>query len=114
MTTPETPETGRYLDFPEPGSPPEGRMTCPQCHGHGGWNTEINRYQLRPDSEDTAENRHRQAHQRAGCTNCNGHGHVPRQQGDHVHDWTWRQGKYMSEHVRTCPCGAQETVDSTG
>ena len=103
-----------HLDFPEVQAPPPGRLGCPRCGGHGGWNLRLNRRPLPTGIEDNRENRHQYVHFKAACPNCNGWGHLPEDQGDHVHQWetvVW-EGFLRTERCREC--GRKRQLDTSG
>ena len=103
-----------FLDFPEPELPPRGRAVCPRCGGHGGWNLRLNASPLPAGVDDTPENRHRYAHFQAACMNCNGWGHVPGEQAEHIHQWktTCWSGSERTDECETC--GQRWNLDTSG
>ena len=103
-----------HLDFPPAKPPPPGRVLCAQCQGYGGWNSRLNAYPLPEGMEDTPENRHNYAHFRASCENCNGWGHVPEGQSDHVHRWGSVSWTGMLRRERCGECGQEQQVDTSG
>ena len=103
-----------HLDFPPLQPAPENRAHCRECGGHGGWNLRLNAHQLPPGRDDTPENRHRFRHYQAACSNCNGWGHVPLEQAEHVHRWetlSWEN----QQHWECCrDCGQEKITDTSG
>lgn len=106
-----------FLDFPNKNKKPiwgTDFVECPLCFGHGGWNLELNAYNLH-DKENTAENRHRYAHFRASCSQCNGYGWVSPLNTKCIHSWerTIKTGNCL--HIFKCSkCNASQEIDSSG
>lgn len=89
-------------------------ILCPRCQGYGGWNLQTNAYALH-GREDTAENRHRFAHFRAHCVQCNGWGYVTKADADHVHQWVRVEAIGNCLHLERCAvCGREHQVDTSG
>lgn len=103
-----------HLDYPEKPPAPRGRNHCPRCGGHGGWNLRLNAYPMPPGRDDTPENRHRYTHFKAACSNCNGHGHIPEQQGNHVHVWETVRWEGHERRERCPECGKEQSIDTSG
>ena len=100
-----------FLDYPAKRDVPPGSKTCPKCLGHGGWNLRLNAYRLH-QYEDTAENRHRYAHFRCSCSNCNGWGYVDETQTC-VHEWGPRTSLGNCLHRYVCrKCNDSMVQDS--
>lgn len=93
-----------------------GYVQCPKCKGHGGWNLELNCYPLH-GREDTPENRHRYAHFKASCDNCNGHGGVLAGSDDELceHELVKVSSPSMFMHEYRClHCDTSKVYDSSG
>lgn len=118
--TVDSPEA--FVDFPpipEQADPYIAAMgptvICPKCKGHGGWNLVLNAYPLR-DQPDTAANRHRYAHFRANCNNCNGWGYVLANSRDAtcLHEYGFSENVGNCLNTYECSkCGKRQTVDSS-
>ena len=95
---------------------PEGKVICPRCKGHGGWNLKLNSYKLREGIEDTPENRHKYSHFRTSCNNCNGWGYVGANSRDatciHKYEWTANVGNCLNNY-KCHKCGKEICVDSS-
>jgi len=97
-----------FVDFPDI-QLPDGVTVCNRCRGYGGWNLQLNAYQLR-DLANTRENRHRYAHFRASCTSCWGWGYIIyrcSKPGKYI-------GHYFDFHWTCRQCGVHVEVDSSG
>jgi hypothetical protein len=104
-----------FVDFPAKAERPAhlpGAVECPRCKGHGGWNLELNCYPLH-GHESTPENRHRYAHFRASCAQCQGHGWT--NDVACIHDFHPAGSVAMFQHVHRCQkCGVEQVWDSSG
>jgi hypothetical protein len=101
-----------FLDFPKKRKIPKDKKVCPQCFGHGGWNLKISAYPLFKQ-RNTAANRHKFSHFRAGCNCCNGWGYVDLSL-DHIHDWKFsRQLGNCYKEYKCSVCGKIDKVDSS-
>ncbi len=104
-----------HVDFPEKPISPNytpNAQECPRCKGHGGWNLRLNAYPLH-SLEDTAANRHRYAHFRASCPQCNGYGWTDDLAC--IHDYERAESIAMFQHVEQCrKCGTSRLLDSSG
>lgn len=90
---------------------------CPVCHGHGGWNLEINAYPLRSGMEDTQENRHKFCHFRASCSQCNGWGFVStKRDAECIHTpvATAHDNVRCLTNYKCSKCGYKYQIDSSG
>jgi hypothetical protein len=106
-----------FLDFPLKEKPVykhmEHYVACPKCLGHGGWNYIINAYRLW-DKEDTAENRHKHAHFRASCGQCNGWGWTDPDNTKCLHEYKWDRNTGRCLNVHKCTkCGKEVEYDSS-
>jgi hypothetical protein len=98
---------------------------CPLCHGHGGWNLELNAYRLPKGKRSTAANRRNFCHFRCNCSQCNGWGWVIADDTKCIHDWVEisaqeaeKRGLYHAGrcwHVYVCShgCGRTTAQDSS-
>ena len=111
---PDQPEA--FVDFPTPTPAPAGQSKCPKCQGHRGWNLRINAYPLHPTLPDNPDNRHRHAHFRASCDNCQGQGYVPQNAAEHVHQWQLdpNRSKTFRQTYICATCNAVEERDTSG
>lgn len=106
-----------FLDYPEIANPPsfsKDWVECPVCHKHGGWNLKVNSRPLHKGVEDTPENRHKYAHFRAYCTQCNGYGWTSASNAKCIHEMGFSRnlGRCYNEYKCT-KCGMIQTVDSS-
>jgi hypothetical protein len=105
-----------FIDFPEILKPQEKygyTKLCCVCKGHGGWNLKLNAYKLH-NMENTAENRHKYSHFRAGCSHCNSWGYVQEDEMCDGHNWVFNKTISMCYTEYKCSkCSKISTVDSS-
>jgi DnaJ-class molecular chaperone len=101
-----------FVDHPKQKSRGDGYKECPRCKGHGGWNLELNAYNLH-GRENTPENRHVFSHFRSMCGVCNGYGYIHNSQTCE-HDWKSHKnvGRCLNEYI-CIHCSKIELVDSS-
>lgn len=104
-----------HTDFPVKPERPDhlpGSQECPRCKGHGGWNLRLNAYPLH-NLPDTPETRHRNAHFRANCPQCNGYGWTD--DIACIHEFVRVGSVAMHEHIDRCAkCATERIYDSSG
>ena len=100
--------------FPKSSSRPRDALPAPDAGGHGGWNLRLNANALPIGIEDNPQNRHKYVHFMAGCPNCNGWGHLPEEQADHIHQWETVAWEGFLRTEKCSECGQKQQFDTSG